>query len=114
MLRIRIDANDRPSEPAFTVPKFGIKENLHPVADLELLCHTTLFAAVCPKDETDPSHDEKAAVDRPLRIASHKTPRKNVNPLEKKDAARKDKYYCEDIQKYFHIIACDDLSNYTH
>src|SRR6266508_6874365 len=45
MLRIWIDANDRPCEPAFTFPKFGIEKNLHPVADFELLCHMHLFAA---------------------------------------------------------------------
>ena len=102
MPRIWIDANNSPYEPAFTSPKFGIQKNLHTVADLQLLRHVTLFAAACPKEETDPCHNENTAVDRPLRLASHGTAGQNVNSLEEENTTRKDEYYTEDIERNFH------------
>jgi len=102
MPRIWIDANNSPYEPAFTSPKFGIEKNLHPVADLELHCHVTLFAAACPKDETDPCHNENTAVDRPLRLACHETAGQNVNSLEEENTTCEDEHYTEDIERNFH------------
>ena len=102
MLRIWINANDRPCELAFIFPKFGIQKNLHTVADLELLRHVTLFAAACPKEETDPCHNENTAVDRPLKITSHDTAWQNVNSLEEENTTCKDQYYTEDIERNFH------------
>ena len=102
MPRIWINANNRPYEPAFTSRKFGIQKNLHPVADLELLRHVTLFAAACPKDEADASHDQNASVDRPLRVTAHETAGQNVNSLEEENTTCKDKYYTEGIERNFH------------
>jgi uncharacterized protein (DUF302 family) len=114
MLRIRIDPDDRPREPSFTFPEFGIEKNLHPVADLELCRHMTLFAATYPKYKTDASHDHNAAIDRPLRITSHKTAGQNVNSLEEENGTRKDEQSSEDVQNYFQNIIHDGLSDYTH
>jgi len=100
MLRIWIDANDRACEPvsprrhgdALAFPNLGIEKDLHPVADLELLRHLTLFVAARPEAETDPCHDQNAAIDRPLRLAGHETAGQNVNALEEENATGKDKH----------------------
>jgi hypothetical protein len=93
MLRVRIDAKDRACEPAFAFPKFGIEKNLHPVADLELYCHVTLFATACPEQKTDSYHNENATIDRPLRLACHETAGQDINSLEEENTTCKDEHY---------------------
>jgi hypothetical protein len=102
MLRIWIDANDRPRKPAFALPKFGIEKNLHPVADFELLCHVRLFAVARPTHQADPRHDQNAAIDCPLSFTCHETTGQDVNSLEEENAASKDEHYSEDIERNFH------------
>ena len=114
MLRVRIDANDRSCEPAFAFPKFGIEKNLHPVADLELDWHVTLFTTACPEHKTDPYHNKNATIDRPLRLAGHETAGQNINSLEEENSTCKDEDYAQDVQKCFHNIATNDLGDYTH
>ena len=121
MLRIWIDANDRPRQPvsprrhgdAFALPKFGIEKNLHPVTDFELLCHQRLFSVARPKHQTDPGHNQDAAIDRPLWVTCHETTWQKVNPLEEENATSKDKHYSKDIQKRFNNISHDGLRDYT-
>ena len=102
MLGIWIDSNDRPCEPAFALPKFGIEKNLHPVADFELLCHMISFAAARPKYETDASRDENTAIDRPLRVTFHETAGQNANSLKEENTTCKDEHYTKDMEKNFH------------
>ena len=102
MLRIWINANDHPREPAFIFPKFGIQKNLYAIADFELVCHMTSFAMVCPKYQDDSSYDENTAIDRPLRITCHEAAGQKVNSLEEENTTCQDKYYAEDIERNFH------------
>jgi hypothetical protein len=102
MLRIWINANDRPCEPAFIFPKFGIQKNLYTIAGFELLCHVALLAAAHPKYQTDPNYDQNAAIDHPLRITSHETAGQNINSLEEENTTCKDQHYTEDIKRNFH------------
>jgi hypothetical protein len=100
MLRIGIDANNLPGEPALTFPKLGIEKNLHPVTDLEIPCH--LFTTPGPKRQNNPNNHKDSSVDYPLRITAHKTARKNINSLEAENATRKDEHNSEDIEENFH------------
>ncbi len=55
-----------------------------------------------PKHQSDPGHDQNAAIDRPLRVTCHETTGQNVNSLEEENAASKDEHYSEDIEGNFH------------
>src|SRR5512138_1266031 len=93
---VRVDAYDRPFEPALAPPDVGIQEYLDPVADLDCLCHP-LSAAICPEHESQPDGDRDPAVDRPLRIACHIAAGQDIDPLQEPDSASQDEQNTDHI-----------------
>jgi hypothetical protein len=53
-------------------------------------------------EKADTSDDENAAIDSPLRLASHEAAWKDVDSLQKPDAARKQTQTSQDIQQNPH------------
>lgn len=104
MLRVRIDAHNSSIEPTVASPDPGVEKYLYPIADVDCLCHVTSFAAIHPKDKSDPNYDHDSAVDGPLWIASHITAGQNIDPLQEEDAAAQDEYYADTNQCYSHVI----------
>lgn len=104
MLRIWIDADDRPIEPPFTSPDFRVQKNLNPVADLDFLSHISSSAAVCPENGAQPDDDHDPTIDRPLRIAGHVTAGQDVDSLEEEYPASQDEDDADDVEKCFHFL----------
>lgn len=89
MSRVRIDADDRALMPALGLPEFGIQKNFYAFADLNRVRHGLFFTTREP-EQADPDYDRDAAVDRPLRVARHKTARQDVDALQEPDPACQD------------------------
>jgi hypothetical protein len=102
MCGIRVNAHNRPFEPAFAPPGSGVEKNLHPVTDLDLVRHAELFAASRPENETEPNRDGDCPINRPLRITRHKTAGQDVDSLQEPDTSTEDEQYTDDTQYCFH------------
>ena len=77
---VRVDADNCPVEPIVTPPILRVEKYLNPVADLNFVCH--LLAASPEQDQPDPDDNRDRAINRPLRIACHKTAGQDVDSLQ--------------------------------
>ena len=97
MCGIWIDADNRPLEPAFALPKLGIEKNLDTIADLDVLSHATLSPADNPEQQDDPDCEQGAADHGPPRIPAHEASEQNVKALEEENAACQNKHSTKDV-----------------
>jgi hypothetical protein len=61
-------------------------------------------ATICRNQQADACYGEKAAVDGPLRLASHEAARKNVDSLKNPDAPHEETQDADDVQYDAHLL----------